>query len=102
MIDLQIESALTASAVAKLPQLRVNGKTKHVSQIHRYWTRGLKGIRLESVIVAGARCSSSAAVDRWLLALNGQDGTEAQPARTPARRTKSHQRAEKELASAGW
>jgi hypothetical protein len=100
MIDLQIESALTAAAVAKLPQLRRNGKPPHVSQVHRWWTAGLKGHRLESIVVAGTRCSTSEAVDRWIAALSGHDSAEGQ--RTPIRRQKETARADKQLAAAGW
>ncbi len=100
MIDLQTESALTASAVAKLPQLRRNGRSPHISQVHRWWTCGLKGHRLESIVVAGTRCSTSEAVDRWIAALSGHVVAEAN--RTPVRRARETERAGQELAAAGW
>jgi hypothetical protein len=100
MIDLQTESALTLTVAAKLPQLRRNGKSPHVSQIYRWIQSGLKNHRLESIVVAGTRCTTSEAVDRWIAALSGHDSAEA--SRTPLRRQRDHQRADAELVSAGW
>lgn len=102
VIDLQIESALTASAVARLPQLRRNGKSPHLSQVHRWWANGLKGHRLESIVVAGTRCSTSEAVDRWIAALSSQGSAGVQHSRTPLRRQRDHERADKLLTSEGW
>jgi len=54
------------------------------------------------VVVAGARCTTSAAADRWIAALTAKANGEATPARTPLRRQRDHQRADAALDKEGW
>jgi hypothetical protein len=100
MIDLQIEKPVTIARAMKLPQLSRNGKPPHVAQGYRWCGKGLKGIVLESVVIGGSRCTTSEAVDRWIAALSGYAVTET--TRTPVRRQRDHDRAERTLAAAGW
>jgi hypothetical protein len=71
MINSHLEPALSARAATKLPQIQRDGRSPNVSQIHRWWVRGIRGIVLESVVIGGSRCTSSAAVDRWIAKLSG-------------------------------
>jgi len=104
MIDLSVEVPVTLTHAAKLPQLQRNGQRPHVATIFRWATAGCRGVKLEVVNVGGARCTTSEAVDRWIAALTAQDqGKPApSPARTPLRRQRDHERAQRELAEAGW
>ncbi len=102
MIDLQMEQPVTLAKATRLSQLRRDGRSPHVSQVYRWAGKGLKGHILETVVIAGSRCTTSEAVDRWIAALSGHTPTTSQPVRTPTRRQRDHDKAAKELASAGW
>ena len=102
MIDLTIETPLRLRTAAKLPQLRRDGKTPHLSLLYRWAMSGLRGHKLETTIVAGSRCTTEAAVERWLAALNGNESTEEAPIRTPTRRAREQAQAAAELTAAGW
>ncbi len=102
MIDPAVESLLTLREVAKLPQLCRNGRSPHLASVHRWVGRGLRGIPLESIVVAGARCSTAEAVDRWIAALTDAANGAKATAQTSFRRQRDHERASAELEKAGW
>jgi hypothetical protein len=106
MIDLLNETPITLLRATALPQLRRNGRKPHLASLHRWCSRGCRGIPLESIVVGGARCVTSESVDRWIDALtrqaNGQTPHEYIHQRTPLRRQRDSQRASEELAAAGW
>lgn len=66
MIDPAEESLLTLSEAAELLPGR-----PHRCTLHR-WARGVSGgVRLETLLVGGRRCTSREAVQRFIRALNG-------------------------------
>jgi hypothetical protein len=64
-IDIAHEKLLTfAQAAAILPRRRAGRKT-HVSTLHRWSSRGVKGIVLETLQVGGGSCTSREALQRF-------------------------------------
>jgi hypothetical protein len=102
MIDLQMEQPVTLAKSTRFSQLRRDGRSPHVSQVYRWASKGLKGHVLETVVIAGSRCTTSEAVDRWIAVLTASANGEQLPSRTPLRRQKEHQRANQNLEKSGW
>jgi hypothetical protein len=105
MIDLISEKPLTLQAAAKLPQLRRNGRSPHIATIYRWVDRGCRGLKLESVVIGGSRCTTSEAIDRWIAALSAGGDTQSAPInvlKTPNQRQREHERSERALDEAGW
>jgi len=72
MIDPLKESVLTYSQAARrLPKLRKDQPT-HPTTIWRWATRGVRGVRLETVKVGGRTVTSFEALSRFFSALNRQ------------------------------
>ena len=94
------EQLLTLSAAARgLPG--PSGRGLHTSTIWRWSQRGVKGVRLETVLVGGVRYTSREALDRFVAATTAAaDGTSS-PIRTSRQRERSIAAAEKELAGGG-
>jgi hypothetical protein len=66
MIDIEIEEMhLLARASTAVP-----GKP-HVTTLYRWALHGVRGVRLETVIVGGRRFTSREAIGRFLATLNG-------------------------------
>ncbi len=62
---MRTEELLTlADAASELPRRRL-GRRPDVSTLHRWVTRGLRGVRLEAVQVGGCRCTSREALLRF-------------------------------------
>jgi len=104
MVDLANEIPLTLRAAAKLPQLRRNGRAPHIASLYRWVMSGCRGIRLDSAIVAGTRCTTSEAVDRWIAALTAAaNGETTVPApRSPLRRLRESAQANRNLERSNW
>ncbi len=65
MIDISTETVLTLTEAAKrLPQRR-RGSRPHPATLFRWVQRGVKGVRLESLQVAGTKCTSIQALQRF-------------------------------------
>ncbi len=64
MIDLQNEHLISFAQAAKQLPGR-NGKRTHVSTLHRWAQKGIRGNRLEAVRVGGRWLTSSEAVQRF-------------------------------------
>lgn len=84
----------------------VPGRRKpHKSTIHRWWTRGVKGVKLKTFMVAGRRHTRLAWLDEFLRTLNDAAGGASletpNTVREQARRQSEIDRAERELAEAG-
>jgi hypothetical protein len=94
------DAPITLLSATRLPILSRDGQRPHIATLHRWITRGCRGVTLESFLVGGARCTTAALVEKFLSALNAPADSAAP--RTPTRRLRDHDRAEKELASAGW
>ena len=70
-IDFQRETLLGLSEAARtLPRGR-NGKRLHVSTLHRWVGRGLRGVVLETIRVGGRRYTSTQALQRFFDRLGG-------------------------------
>ena len=81
---------------------RATGRRVHFATAHRWRTRGVNGIKLESVRMAGSRLTSVEAVRRFIATSTAAaDGVEI-PTRTESKRNRDIQAAEKELQAAGW
>jgi hypothetical protein len=86
MIDPLTEEVLTFPQAAKrLPHLQ-NGRPVHVSTLWRWAMQGLRGVRLETVKIGGARVTSAEALRRFFAALSGVGGAAA-PTTTEAHTT---------------
>ena len=50
-----------------LPQAaaEIKPRRKHVSTLHRWRLKGVRGIKLETVMVGGHRCTSAQAIERF-------------------------------------
>lgn len=75
-----------------LPKRR--GKRVHLSTVYRWARPGVRGVRLEVTQVGAQRCTSRDALSRFFARLAG----EPQAQRTPAKRQRAIERAERELA----
>lgn len=96
--DLFEEGLIPLADAAKfLPHRK--GKAVHFSTLYRWGQRGLDGVRLEVVQAGGTKCTSRAALSRFFQRLSGKEPTAT--ARTPARRAKAVDRAERELSQVG-
>ncbi len=66
LIDVSRERPISFNAAAKfLPE----GTRPHLSTWWRWWRFGLRGIRLETVVIGGRRYTTAAAVQRFAAAL---------------------------------
>lgn len=101
MIDPLSEQLLTLTDAAKLLPRRRRGRKAHPASMYRYTTRGLRGVVLESIQVAGTRCTSKEALSRWFAALSNLGGPKSAPSATPARRKRQVEKAEAYCKKAG-
>jgi hypothetical protein len=93
MIDITTEQLLTMPEVAALLPGRPS-----LCQIWRWRTKGVRGRKLETVIIGGRPYTSRAAVARFC---EQRGGSDAPAMRMSAAREKAIAAAEKELAEAG-
>jgi hypothetical protein len=79
-IDLTRERGIPAADVPKLPWIprRRRGSRLSVATVHRWFSPGIRGVRLEHVTVGGTRVTTEAALLRFFAALS------AAPAPAPA------------------
>ena len=75
-------------------------KKIHISTVHRWASRGLRGVRLETICCGGVRCTSAQALQRFFERLSDPDAATISVI-TPSQRHKAHLRAEAELDAAG-
>jgi len=67
MIDRRAETLVALQAACdSIPGKR--GQRVSISTLHRWHRHGLRGIRLETVLVAGVRYTSVEAIDRFIRA----------------------------------
>ena len=86
-----------AEAARSLP-----GRGVNVSTIWRWVTRGVKGIRLETVTIGGRRFTSREALERFTAATTAATSGEALTNRTSKQRELATSKADQELAKSGW
>jgi hypothetical protein len=73
----------------------------HISSIWRWYRRGIRGVRLETLVVAGRRYTSLESLERFCAATTAAADGVAMPARTSRQREKAIAAAEAELAREG-
>jgi hypothetical protein len=97
-IDLSAETPIAlAEAARTLP-----GGAVHVSTIHRWRMKGVRGVRLETFLRGGIRYTTDEAIERFFAATTAAaDGT-APPVRTPRQRERAMQQAERACERAGF
>lgn len=103
LIDIDQERRLSLKEAALLitkqfPDRR-GGRALNLSTVHRWASRGLKGIRLEIVQVGGTRFTTAEAVHRFFEMLAGRDPVAIQQSSASHRRRVTE--AEKVLEKAG-
>lgn len=107
MIDVESEQLIPLTEARKHPALR-NPRTRkpaHASSVFRYALQGARAtsgekIRLETVKLPSGLCTSAQAIARFIKRLTDPDATV--PASTPKSRQQQINRAEAELAAAGF
>lgn len=93
MIDTSTERLCTlAQATRHVPG------NPHIATLHRWRLRGVRGVKLETVLVGGRRFTSVEALARFTERLNGGRGVERT---TPRQRQRQIEQAEAELARSG-
>ena len=93
MIDFSSENLIPMSTAAKDPVL---GKPVHVSTLHRWQLRGVRGIRLETWMVGGRRMTSREALVRFLERINKSQAASPLP-KTKTRSTPGSSEAEDQM-----
>ncbi|HTQ40768.1 MAG TPA: DUF1580 domain-containing protein [Pirellulales bacterium] len=96
MIDITQEQLLTFPDAARLLPGNV-----HVSTLHRWRLRGIKGIKLETAVVGGRRYTSREALSQFSAAVTAARDGLPPPIRTPHQRDKAIKQAERDLEKAG-
>jgi hypothetical protein len=88
---------------AKVLPVRRRGSRVNLATLYRWAQRGVRGVRLESVMVGAVRCTSAEALQRFFEILTAQaDGQAATPdVRTPTQRRRAANRAARELEREG-
>ncbi len=101
MIDLSSENVFSLTeATEHLPHRR-GGRAVHVATLYRWAQRGVRGVILESLQVGGTKCTSLEALQRFFERLSNPNGT-ATTIRTPTKRQRAAEKADADLAAAGW
>lgn len=96
-INVQTERLRSFSEVPSTLASRPN-----ISTIHRWRLRGVRGIKLESIMIGGVRYTSDEALQRFFDRTTAvADGTAQPEARTATQRERAVSRAEAELEAAG-
>lgn len=95
-IDTESEVLMSlADAARTLP-----GGKVHVATVHRWRLRGVRGIKLETIMRGGIRFTSREALDRFFHATTAAAAGEPHPVRTPKQRSAEIAAAEREVLAA--
>ena len=95
-IDLTETLKTLAEAARTLP-----GGPVHVSTIHRWRIKGIRGVRLSTILRGGIRCTSDAAIERFFAATTAAADGNIPPTLTSRHREREISKAEREAAEAG-
>jgi hypothetical protein len=101
VIDLQHEHLLTLSAAAREVPNRASGRGVNVSTPWRWSLRGIRGIKLDTILIGGTRYTSREALQRFFVATTAAANGEASPSRTNPQRERAIADAERELTESG-
>ena len=94
-IDINVEDLIRFAEAARC----FPGGGIAIQTLHRWRLHGVRGARLESCLIGGARFTSRQAIDRFVEAQNAGDSSP--PAVTPAQRQKQSAAARRELEKLG-
>jgi len=95
--SLPLDAMVTFAQACRL----LPGKRKpHIGSVHRCAGRGVRGVRLRSIVCAGVRYTCKEWIDTFLLETSGND-LPPNTIPTPARRQREIDCAERELAAVG-
>ena len=105
MIDISSETVVSfADATHHLPKRR-SGKRPNVATLYRWHQHGVRGVRLETIMVGCTRCTSLEALQRFCEAVtaaaDGRKPTIPESARRSAQRQREIEAAERRLERAG-
>jgi hypothetical protein len=102
MIDISTETVVTLTqATRHVPSRRQGAKTA-VSTVWRWAMRGIRGVKLETLMVGGRRCTSTEALQRFYERVTAAtDGTACPSSLSTRRRQQQVEAAERELEAAG-
>jgi hypothetical protein len=101
MIQTDQETILSLSRAARSLPSRSGKRGVSTSTIWRWCARGIRGIRLETILIGGIRYTSAEALQRFFSATTAAaDGTAISTA-TPISRQRAIAAAERELSEAG-
>ena len=92
-IDIQTETVITPAKATHFCPERRRGVRPNIATIFRWMVAGVKGIKLESLVVGGTRCTSIEALQRFFDALTVAADEEHSSAVTPPPVSKSRQKA---------
>jgi hypothetical protein len=95
-IDIETEWLLSLSEAAK----ELPGRP-HISTLHRWRLRGVRGVKLDTVLVGGRRFTSREALVRFTDRINSGEAKAVTGHRTVRERERAIERAERELKAAG-
>ena len=95
--DIQQDSLLTLAEAAAAMRRPV-----HVSTLHRWRLRGVRGIKLETVLVGGNRFTTMSAVQRFSEAVTAAAEDRTGTLRESAARSRAVHAAEEQLALDGF
>lgn len=91
--------------ISEVPRHVPGRRRPHKSTIHRWWTRGVKGVKLKTCMIAGRRYTQLAWLDEFLTTLNEAAGGAPLVTHNAAQRNVVRERqisaAEAELEAAG-
>lgn len=74
-------------------------RTPSRATLHRWRLRGVRGVKLETILIGGLRYTSKEAIERFIVNQNSADAPSA--AMTPAQRRTQSEAARQALAEAG-
>lgn len=96
-IDLKAETAKTLARAART----VPGGPVHVSTIHRWRIKGVRGVRLETFLRGGIRYTTDEAMERFFAATTAAADGNIPTSLTSCQREREISRAEREATEAG-
>jgi len=96
-INLRAETAKTLATAART----VTGGPVHVSTIHRWRLKGVRGVRLETFLRGGIRYTTDEAIERFFAATTAAADSDAPASLTSRQREREISRAEREATEAG-
>lgn len=97
---MSLSDLLPFSVLAGKVPNRNGGRGIHVATVVRWSTKGVRGVRLESLMVGGTRYSSIEALERFFAATTAATAGNNPLPRTSAQRERAIAAAELELAAA--